>query len=76
MLKYAEAAAPDAVAVRVVQRLGRRIVRESGFAQVVICIDDIRKISPFRSQKIVAYLIDRHTVKRHENAARPGVVEG
>src|SRR5579862_4055821 len=33
------------------------------------------EVGPFRSQKIEAHRIDRYSVKRHEDAARPGVVE-
>ena len=56
MLVYAKAAASDAVAFRIVERLRRWIVSQSGFAQIIVGIRDIREIGPFRSQKIEARL--------------------
>src|SRR5579859_3495068 len=55
MLKYPEAAASYAIAFWIVERLRRRIVCQSRFAQVVVCIRDIHEIGPFRSQKIEAH---------------------
>ena len=46
----AKAAASDAVAFGVVERLERRIVSQSGFAKVTVCIGNIREIGPLRSQ--------------------------
>src|SRR5690242_5573228 len=45
------------------------------FTQVVICILDIWKVGPFRSEKIEADGIDRYAVKRHKDAVRPSIVE-
>src|SRR5579863_4477454 len=75
MLMYTEAAASDAVAFGIIDRLRRWVVRQSRFAQVVIGIRDIREIGPFRGQKIEAHGIDRYAVKRHEDAVWPGIVE-
>src|ERR1700740_3320516 len=75
MLVYAKAAAPDAVAFRIIQSLRRWVIRQGRFAQVVIGIHDIRKIRPFRSEKIEADGIDRYAVKRDKNAVRPSIVE-
>src|SRR5271163_671618 len=75
MFVYAEAAASDAVAFRIIDSLRRRIIRQSRFAQVVIGIRDIRKIGPFRSEKIEPDGIDRYAVQRHKNAVRPSIVE-
>src|SRR6202049_394736 len=75
MFVYAKAAASDAVAFRIIESLGRRVIRQGRFAQIVIGIRDVRKIGPFRSEKIEADGIDRYTVKRHKNAVRPGIVE-
>src|ERR1700740_2983194 len=75
MFVYAKAAAADAVAFRIIQSLRRRVIRQGGFAEVVIGIRDIRKIGPFRSEKIEADGIDRYAIKRHENAVRPSIVE-
>jgi len=47
MLKYAEAAASYAIAFRIAERLRRRIVCQSGFGQVVVCIRGIHEIGPF-----------------------------
>jgi hypothetical protein len=76
MFVYAKAATSDAVAFRIVDSLRRWIIRQSRFAQVVIGIRDIRKIGPFRSEKIEPEGIDRYAVQRHKNAVRPGIVEG
>jgi hypothetical protein len=54
MFVYAKAAASDAVAFRIIESLRRWVIRQSRFTQVVIGIRDIRKIGPFRSQKIEA----------------------
>jgi hypothetical protein len=54
MFKCPEAAASYAISFWIVERLRRRIVCQSRFAQVVVCIRDIHKIGPFRSQKIEA----------------------
>ena len=75
MFVNAKAAASDAVAFRIIESLRRRVIRQGGFAQVVIGISDVGKIGPFRSEKIEADGIDRYGVKRHENAVRPGIVE-
>src|SRR5580692_3449209 len=75
MLMYTEAAASDAVAFRIIERLRRWVVSQGRFAQVVIGIRDIREIGPFRSQKIEAHGIDRYAVKRREDAVWPGVIE-
>src|SRR5579862_5304058 len=48
MLKYPEAAASDAIAFWIVERLRRRIMSQSCFAQVVVCIRDVHEIRPFR----------------------------
>src|ERR1700685_608459 len=75
MFVYAKAAASDAVAFRVVESLRRWIIRQGGFAQVVIGIRNIRKIGPFRSEKIESDGIDRYAVQRHKNAVRPSIVK-
>src|SRR4029077_4714670 len=75
MFMYTKAAASDAVALRIIECFRRWIIGQGGFAQVVIGIRDIRKIGPFRSQKIEADGIDRHAVKRHKNAVRPSIIE-
>src|ERR1700722_2444821 len=75
MFVYAKAAASDAVAFRIIEGLRRRIIRQGRFAQVVIGIRDIRKIGPFRSEKIQADGIDRYAVERHENTVRPSIIE-
>src|ERR1700683_1520300 len=75
MFVYAKAAASDAVAFRIIESLRRRVIRQGRFAQVVIGIRDIRKIGPFRSEKIEADGIDRYAIKRHENAVRPSIVK-
>src|SRR5579859_1234884 len=75
MLMYTEAAASDAVAFRIIERLRRWVVRQSRFAQVVIGIRDIREIGPFRCQKIEAHRIDRYAVERHENTIWPRIIE-
>src|SRR3984957_12747111 len=75
MFVYAKAAASDAVAFRIIESLRRWVIRQCRFAQVVIGIRDIRKIGPFRSEKIEAEGIDRYAVKRHKNAVRPSIVE-
>src|ERR1700747_553093 len=75
MFVYAKAAASDAVSFRIIESLRRWVIRLGRFAQVVIGIHDIRKIAPFRKEKIEADGIDRYAVKRHENAVRPGIVE-
>src|SRR6201984_67793 len=76
MFVYTKAAASDAVAFGIIDRLGRWVMSQGRFAQVVIGIHDIRKIGPFRSEKIEADGIDRYAVKRHKNAIRPSIVEG
>ena len=63
MFVHAKAAASDAVAFRIVDSLRRRVIRQGRFAQVVIGIRDIRKIGPFRSEKIEADGIDRYAVQ-------------
>src|SRR6266404_7199977 len=75
MFVYAKAAASYAVAFRIIESLRRWVIRQGRFAQVVIGIRDIRKIGPFRSEKIEADGIDRYAVKRHKNAVRPSIVE-
>ena len=75
MFVYAEAAASDAVAFRIIESLRGRVIRQGRFAQVVIGIGDIRKIGPFRSEKIEADGIDRYAVKGHKYAVRPSIVE-
>src|SRR5208282_2423352 len=75
MFVYAKAAASDAVAFRIIESLRRRVIRQGRFTQVVIGVRDIRKIGPFRSEKIEADGIDRYAVKRHKNAVRPSIVE-
>src|ERR1700726_40326 len=75
MLMYTKTAAWDAVSFRIIERLGGGIMGESCFAQIVVRIPNIHEIWPFRGQKIEADRIDCHTVQRHENAARPGIVE-
>src|SRR5260370_17595129 len=75
MFVYAKAAASDAVAFRIIKSLRRRVIRQGRFTQVVIGIFNIRKIGPFRSEKIEADGIDRYAVKRHKNAVRPSIVE-
>src|ERR1700747_2502801 len=75
MFVYAKAAASDAVAVWIIESLRRRVVRQGRFTQIIICILDIWKVGPFRSEKIEADGIDRYTVKRHKNAVRPSIVE-
>src|ERR1700681_644032 len=76
MFVYAKAAASHAVAFRIIESLRRWVIRQGRFAQVVIGIRDVRKIGPFRSEKIEADGIDRYAVKRHKNAVRPSIVEG
>jgi hypothetical protein len=44
MFVYAKAAASDAVAFRIIESLRRRVIRQGGFAQVVIGVRDIRKM--------------------------------
>ena len=63
MFMYAKAAASDAVALGIVERLRRRIMSQGGLAQIIVGIRNIRKIGPFRSQEIEANGIDRYTVK-------------
>src|ERR1700747_1044717 len=75
MFVYTKAAASDAVAFGIIDRLGRGVMSQGRFAQVVICIHDIRKIGPFRSEKIEADGIDRYAVKGHQNAVRPSIIE-
>src|ERR1700739_2011038 len=75
MLVYAKAAAWDAVAFRIIESLRRWFIGQGRFAQVVIGILDIRKVGPFRGEKIEAHRIDRYAVKRHKNAVRPSIVE-
>src|ERR1700675_2646446 len=75
MFVYAKTAASDAVAFGIIDRLRRWVIRQGRFAQVIIGIRDIRKIGPFRSEKIEADGIDRYAVKRHKNAVRPSIVE-
>src|SRR5580692_8814719 len=75
MFVYAQAAASDAVAFWIIESLRRWIIRQGRLAQVVIGIRNIRKIEPFRSEKIEAHGIDRYAVKRHKNAVRPSIVE-
>src|SRR5579863_310187 len=75
MLMYTEAAASDAVAFGIIDRLRRWVVRQSRFAQIVIGIRDVREIGPFRSQKIEAHGIDRHAVKRYEKTIWPRIIE-
>src|ERR1700728_2100462 len=75
MFVYTKAAASDAVAFRIIESPRGWIMRQGRFAQVIISIRDIRKIGPFRSEKIEADGIDRHAVKRHKNAVRPSKVE-
>src|SRR5271155_4628106 len=75
MFVHAKAAASDTVALRIIESLRRWVIRQGRFAQVVIGIRDIRKIGPFRSEKIEADGIDRYAVKRHKNAVRPSIVE-
>src|SRR5580704_9800265 len=75
MFMHTKAAASDAVAFRIIDRLRRWVMSQGRFAQVVIGILDVRKIGPFRSEKIEADGIDRYAVKRHKNAVRPGIVE-
>jgi hypothetical protein len=75
MFVYAKAAASDAVAFRIIESLRRWVGRQGRLAQVVIGIRDIRKIGPFRSEKIEADGIDRYAVKRRKNAVRPSIVE-
>src|SRR5579859_2904129 len=75
MFVYAEAAASDAVTFRIIDGLGRRVVGQGRFAEIVVSIRDIRKVGPFRSEKIEADGIDCYTVKRHKNAIRPSIVE-
>src|SRR6202051_4103109 len=75
MLVYAKAAAPDAVAFGIIDRLRRWVIRQGRFAQVVIGIRDVRKIGPFRSEKIEADGIDGYAVKRHKKAIGPSVAD-
>src|SRR5689334_16081310 len=75
MFVYTKAAASDAVAFGIIDRLGRWVMSQGRFAQVVIGIRDIRKIGPFGSEKIEADGIDRYAVKGHKNAVRPSIVE-
>src|ERR1700720_2116064 len=75
MFVYAKAAASDAVAFRIIDRFRRWVMSQGRFAQVVIGTRDIRKIGPFRSEKIETDGIDRYAVKRHKNAVRPSIVE-
>src|SRR4029077_11980061 len=75
MFVYAKAAASDAVAFRIIESLRKWVIRQGRFTQVVICILDIWKVGPFRSEKIEADGIDRYGVKRHKNAVRPSIVE-
>src|SRR4029077_19468599 len=75
MFVYAKAAASDAVAFRIIESLRKWVIRQGRFTQVVICILDIWKVGPFRSEKIEAHGIDRYAVKRHKNAVRPSIVE-
>src|ERR1700730_1906109 len=76
MFVYTEAAASDAVAFGIVDRLRWRVIRQGRFAEIIIGIGNIRKIGPFRSEEIEADGIDRYAVKGHKNAVRPGIVEG
>src|SRR5689334_19479314 len=66
MFVYTKAAASDAVAFGIIDRLGRWVMSQGRFAQVVIGIRDIRKIGPFGSEKIEADGIDRYAVKGHK----------
>src|ERR1700747_1531531 len=76
MFMHTQTAASDAVAFRIIDSLRRWIIRQGRFAQVVIGIRNIRKIGPFRKEKIEDEGIDRYAVKRHKNAIRPSIVEG
>ena len=73
--EYTEAAAPGAVPFRIIERLGGRVIGQSGFAQVVIGISNIHEMGPLRSEKIEADRVDRNGIQRHKDAARPGIVE-
>jgi len=75
MFVYTKAAASDAVAFGIIDRLGRWVMSQGRFPQVVIGVRDIRKIEPFRSEKIEADGIDRYAIKRHKNAIRPSIFE-
>src|SRR5712664_2768971 len=75
MFVYAKAAASDAVAFRIIESPRRWVIRQGRFTQVVIGIFDIRKIGPFRREKIEADGIDRYAFKRRKNAVRPSIVE-
>src|SRR5580658_4740670 len=76
MLKYTKAAASDAVSFRIINRLRRGVVRQSGFAQIIVGIPNIHEMGPLGSEKIEPDRINGHPVKRHEDAVRPGIVEG
>ena len=47
MLMYTEAAAPDAIALRIVDCFRRWIMGQRRFTQIVIGVCDIGKIRPF-----------------------------
>ena len=60
MFMYTKAAAADAVAFGIIDRLRRWVMSQGGFAQVVIGIHHIRKIRPFGNEKIEPNGIDRY----------------
>src|SRR5579859_2568592 len=75
MLMYAKAAAAGAVALGIVECLRRRVIGERCFTQIVVGILDVDESWPFCSQKIEGDRINRHTIQRHEDAARPCIVK-
>src|SRR5258705_12680367 len=52
MFVHAKAAAADAVAFGIIDRLRRWVMSQGSFAQIVIGIRHIRKIRPFGNEKI------------------------
>src|ERR1700745_3284390 len=63
MLMYPEAAAPDAIALRIIDCFRRWIIGQRRFAQVVVGVRDIGKVRPFGSEEVEADRIDRYAVK-------------
>src|SRR5258708_7439024 len=63
MFMYTKAAASDAVAFRIVERLRGWVMSQGSFAQVVIGIRHIRKIRPFRNEKVEPDGVDRYAVE-------------
>ncbi len=73
VLMNSEACQPLSVGsvVRVIERAGRRVVRQRGLMQVVVHAALAREIRPFGLQEIEGYGIDGHRVLRRKQTARP-----